>query len=302
MKSVFDNWSDIKVFLAVLRSGSTLAASRQLGMAQPTVARRIDALEHVLRLKLFERDTRGFHPTREALRLTAMAEAVEASINAFSGEVENSLRENSRPIRITAPTPNFSARFAAILSAFREQNPGVHFEFISTNKVLDLANGEADVAIRIARTIDDDRLICRKLNQVTAALYASREYEARHGLPKSELELTGHKFVVSDTYRSTIGVNEWLMDRIDNSQIVSRCTEVEGIIAAIRIGIGIGVVNTSLANDDGTLIRCFPPPAGIFAHSWLVISPEAYKRPEVKAFSAFFAPRYKAIFKAGPSD
>ncbi|MBT8425437.1 MAG: LysR family transcriptional regulator, partial [Silicimonas sp.] len=46
MKSEFRNWSDIRVFLAVIREGSTLAASRKLGVAQPTVARRIDALEH----------------------------------------------------------------------------------------------------------------------------------------------------------------------------------------------------------------------------------------------------------------
>ncbi len=74
------------------------------------------------------------------------------------------------------------------------------------------------------------------------------------------------------------------------------------MIAAIKIGIGIGVVNTSLANDDGTLLRCFPPPTGIFANSWLVISPDAYRRPEVRAFSKFFAPRYQAIFKTGNSE
>ena len=42
MKGVFQNLSDVRVFLAVLRAGSTLAASKTLGMAQPTVARRIE--------------------------------------------------------------------------------------------------------------------------------------------------------------------------------------------------------------------------------------------------------------------
>jgi len=227
MKSAFDNWSDIRVFLAVLRTGSTLAASKKLGVAQPTVARRIDALEHVLRLQLFDRDTRGFRPTQEALRLTAMAEAIEASINAFSNEVENTLRANSRPIRFTAPRPNFSVKFAEIMAAFRLENPDVHFEFISSNTILDLSAGEADIAIRIAKRIDDQRLVCRKLTQVTASLYASREYADRNGLPASEADLAGHKFVIYDTYQSTLGVNEWLLDRIDVSQIASRCSEQE---------------------------------------------------------------------------
>lgn len=297
MKSGFHNWSDIRVFLAVLRTGSTLAASKQLGMAQPTVARRIEALEHALKLTLFDRDTRGFHPTQDAQRLMVTAEQIETSINAFTGEAENSFRANARPILITAPRTNFSANFAAILSEFSAEHPGVHFEFISTYDILDLAAGEADVAIRIAKTIDDERLICRKLTTVTASLYASQGYADRSGLPASESEFAGHKFVVYDRFASSLGVNEWLIDRIDSSQIVSRCSDAEAMIAAVKVGIGIGIVATSMAKDDGTFLRCFAPPEGTSATSWLLISPDAYRRPEVKAFSAFFAPRYKAIFK-----
>ena len=298
MKSSFSKWSDIKVFLAVVRTGSTLAASRQLGMSQPTVARRIDALEHALRVTLFDRDTRGFHPTLDAKRLQLAAENVETSIATLVHEAENSLRANSHPIRITAPRVNFSSNFAKILSDFSAVHPGTHFEFISTDDVLNLAAGDADVAIRISKKIDDDRLICRKLNdQVTASLYASAAYADRNGLPTSPSELAGHKFVVYDRYSSTIGVNEWLLDRIDSTQIVSRCSDVEAMIAAIKAGIGIGIVATSLARDDSYLRQCFPPPEGTSSVSWLLISPDAYRRPEVKAFTAFFAPRYAAIFK-----
>jgi len=300
MKSAFNNWSDIKVFLAVLRTGSTLAASKRLGMSQPTVARRIDALEHALRLTLFDRDTRGFHPTQDAVRLKVTAENVEASIGAFVKEAENSLRANSHPIRITAPRVNFSANFAKILSEFSVQHPGTYFEFISTYDVLDLVAGEADVAIRVAKKIDDERLICRKLTEVTASLYASPDYADRNGLPTSPSEFDGHTFVVYDRYSSSLGVNEWLLDRINSTQIVSRCSDVEAMIAAIKVGIGIGVVPTSLAYDDPYLLRCLPPPEGTSASSWLLISPDAYRRPEVKAFSAFFAPRYQAIFNTRP--
>lgn len=297
MNSSFDNWSDIRVFLAVLRTGSTLAASKQLGLSQPTIARRVNALEHALKLTLFDRDTRGFHPTQDARRLRATAEAVEASIGTFVDEVENSLRANSHPIRITAPRVNFSANFAAILSEFSAENPGTHFEFISTYDVLDLAAGEADVAIRIAKKIDDPRLICRRLNEVTASLYASSAYADRNGIPASPAEFAGHRFVVYDRYASSVGVNEWLLDHIDSAQIVSKCSDPEAMIAAIKVGIGIGVVSTSMATDDPGLIRCFAPPEGTSSNSWLLVSPDAYRRPEVRAFTAFFAPRYQAIFK-----
>jgi DNA-binding transcriptional LysR family regulator len=161
--------------------------------------------------------------------------------------------------------------------------------------------GEADVAIRIAKKIEDDRLICRKMTEVTVSLYAAPSYADRNGLPASEADLKGHSFVVYDTYESTFGLNEWLIDRVDASQIVSRCSELETMLAAIKMGIGIGIVPTSIARDDPGLLRCIPPPDGTSASSWLVISPDAYRRPEVKAFSAFFALRYQAIFKSPPS-
>ena len=83
MQSDFRDWSDVRVFLAVVRAGSTLAASKGLGMAQPTVARRIEALEHALGLVLFERDTRGFQPTAEAQALIEAAHSVEAATTDF---------------------------------------------------------------------------------------------------------------------------------------------------------------------------------------------------------------------------
>lgn len=298
MKSAFHNWADIRVFLAVLRTGSTLAASKKLGMSQPTVARRIEALEHALKLTLFDRDTRGFRPTKDAERLSPFAASIEAAIDAFTLEAEKSRQTRLRPIRITAPRVNFSANFAAILSDFSAKFPGTHFELISSYELLDLCEGEADVAIRIAPKIDDERLICRRLTTVTGSLYASQSYADRFGLPSDPAEFSGHSFVLFRSNPSSVRINNWLRERVDEAQVVSECSDVEGVITAIKAGLGIGPVPTSLANDDGTLLRCFEPPQGTETSSWLVISPEAYRRPEVKAFSAFFAPRFRAIFKA----
>jgi DNA-binding transcriptional LysR family regulator len=274
-----------------------LQAAKLLGVSQPTVARRIDVLEHTLQLVLFERGTRGFRPTQDALNLKAAAEAVEAAIGTFIDDAQNSQRIHFRPIKITAPPKNFSDTFAKILAEFSAAHPGAHFEFISTYAVLDLSAGEADVAIRIAQKIDDDTLICRKLNTIRPALYASTDYAARHGLPASAEALDGHKFVVYDRLAKSYGLNEWLLERIDPSQIASRCSDTEAMIAAIKIGIGIGILTPSLANDDPTLKRCFRPPENTSTSSWLLINRDAYRRPEVKAFSAFFAPRYQAAFK-----
>jgi hypothetical protein len=56
-------------------------------------------------------------------------------------------------------------------------------------------------------------------------------------------------------------------------------------------------MNVRLAEADEGLIRCFDPPEELSAQHLMLIAPEAYRRPEVRAFTRFFAPRYAAIFK-----
>jgi DNA-binding transcriptional LysR family regulator len=298
MKSKNWNWSDLRVFLAVLDAGSTLAASRALGMAQPTVARRIDALEHATGLALFERDTTGAKPTTAARELEAEARAVAGTVERFEQKAARTSVSTNRPIRLTAPKPNFSENLAKALADFTDIHPGVRFELVAVNEYVDLIAGEADVAIRFG-VITDDRLICRKLSIATTSLYASRIYAERHGLPRDETEFAGHRFIGYHSKRKSFPISDWLLARIEPDQIVSRVTDPESIVAAVQAGLGIGAVPTTLAEEVG-LVRCIPPPEGTAVTGWLVMSPEAWRRPEVKAFAKFFVPRFRSyIGKAG---
>ena len=76
MGVMFD-WNDLKAFLAVARGGSTLAASKALGVNQTTVARRIESLEQDLGFKLFERGQTGSRLTEAGEVMIPDAEGVE---------------------------------------------------------------------------------------------------------------------------------------------------------------------------------------------------------------------------------
>ena len=298
MKSEFSNWSDVRVFLAVLREGSTLAASKTLGLAQPTVARRIDALEHTTGLTLFLRDTRGFRPTEAAQVLKGHAEAIEAAAGDFANAVADLCLADKRPIRFTAAPEVFTENFAAIISDFNEVRPEVRFDFMATAKTLDIAAGEADVAIRYANSIDDPEIICRKMSETLSTLYAADSYITKRGLPRSEADLADpvHRYVLFN--RSTSQFREWLLERVAPEQIVMECETYNSLMAAVMSGFGIGALGTGIGDLTPSLRRVIPPPAEIGPSiTWLLTSPEAHKRPEVRAFTAFFAPRYSALMK-----
>jgi DNA-binding transcriptional LysR family regulator len=294
MKSVFDSWSDLRVFLAVMRAGSTLAASKQLRQSQPTVARRIDVLEHVTGLTLFERSTQGLRPTEHAMALLPRAEAVEAAIEAFEAAVDGRSTSTTSTIRITAIGIAFSPRLAAILDEFNEAYPDVRFEFVPSDRILDLCAGEADIAIRHVLTVDDPRLVARQISVTRTTLYCSQRYAAKHGTPKGPGDFANHSFLLYEQGAGARRFNEWLRAQIAPHQVAGTLSDIPSMIVAVRSGLGMGALPVAMAVDAPELVQCFDPPEVGLASTWLVIGPDAHKRREVRAFADFLAPRYSA--------
>lgn len=263
-------------------------------MAQPTVSRRIDALEAEVGLTLFDRDTRGFKPTDAARSLLALAEEMERVADRF--EIKSRQLCAPRTIRLTAPG-GFAEQVMDIFNQFSASNPDVAFEFLHSIKVLDLSAGEADVAIRLTKDEPDENLICRKIRTARWALFGSKIYADRFGLPSSETDLAGHRFVSFENTNVPDYLHRWLVERVKPEQIVASFRDPDLMKAAVRAGQGLGIVNLRQAQGDDVLIRCFGDLEELSRQHLLLVSREAYRRPEVKAFTKFFAPRYAATFK-----
>ena len=285
MQSRFKDWGDIRIFLAVIREGSTLAALRVLGINQTTVARRLDVLEQALGLTVFEKTTRGAKPTDAALRLLPFAEALETAAKTLEHEAT---AENSRanpPIRITAFDHGMFGNIGQVVADYVEENPGATFEFIAAERILDLTQGDADVALRLSPSITDDRLIARKVGQTRWTYYASRSYAEKHGTPDAYTDnMEPHRVIL---------LNHVATQRRN----VMRCAGADDIRLAIRTGQGVGPLPIFDGDSDPDLVRCFDPPEGSELPLWLVTSPEARKRPEVRRFTAFAAPRISKNLK-----
>jgi DNA-binding transcriptional LysR family regulator len=295
MKSAFRDWSNIRFFLSVCRTGSTLAAAKELGGAQPTVARRIEALEHELGLVLFERDTRGFHLTEAGRVLMAEAQAIEAAALRFGAKAAD--LAGSRVIRITAPKGNFSARLHRIIHEFSTRHPGTDLKFLPSNSLLDLMAGEADIALRIVFDPPDKRLIQRKISTPRLALYGSQAYAAKHGLPASPADLAGHRFVVYRPDGEPRRGERWILKQAPAARIVRTFAEYDLLHEAVAEGEGLSLLNVRASREDARLVPCFDPIAELDMEYLLLVAPAAYRRPEVRQFVKFFAPRYAATYK-----
>ena len=299
MQSRFKEWGDVRIFLAVMREGSTLAASRILGINQTTVARRIDVLEHTLGLTLFEKTTRGTRPTPSGIALLAAAEKLESSAEAFANTAGKQRDTQASVIRVTAITSAFTDEFTAILNAFTDLHKNVRFSLLPNNEEVDISAGETDIAIRLAnpnRHIDP-ALICRRIIELRMSLFASRSYVEEVGCPGSSDDLAGHRVVAFDGSLTNHPCNHWLQSKVGDDQIVMKVGDILTMASNIKMGVGVGALPTRFQAGNPNLVHCFELPEGTGSIVWLLVNPTAYKRPEVKAFTKFFAPRYTEYYR-----
>jgi DNA-binding transcriptional LysR family regulator len=161
-------WDEVRLFLAVAEEGSVSGAARRLRLSQPTLSRRLAALEHALGATLFRRSVSGAALTSAGERLLGPARRMAE----WAGEVGRAAeRRDQRPqglVRVTAPpivAHDFLAPFAAWLG---REHPGLRLEVLATVHHMDLARGEADLALRLRPPASTDLKLVHTLETVHA--------------------------------------------------------------------------------------------------------------------------------------
>ncbi len=278
------NWSDLRHLIAVARHGSTLAAARALGVNQSTVHRRLAALESALGLSLVRRHPTGYRLTEIGQALIDPVLAVESSVAALERQVDALKNDLRGVVRLTCPEPTV-ARIAAtgLIERFHQRYPGLTVEFVTSDRYLDIARGEADVAFRSGEPVDDS-LVGRKICDSIWAVYASRAYVAGHGRPASVAELGRHALIGFDGIMQNHRAAKWLAATVPDARIVSRSTGMLATVSAVKSGVGVAPLPTTLGDAEDDLVQVLPPLTEL-TRSWYVLThPDLRKTPRVAAF------------------
>ncbi len=285
---MFD-WNDLRYFLAVARHGSTLAAARALGVNQSTVQRRLLELERCIACQLVERQPTGYRLTEIGRELVSYAERVEEAVQKFDGRLDAFKREVVGTVRVTCPEPLvFLLRQSSLLDRFHARYPGLHIEFVLSDRYLDLGKGDADVALRSGDT-DDNELVGRKIADSIWAVYASRRYIEEHGKPERLEDLDRHPLVGFDETMTKHRVAKWLREVAPNATIVGRNNSVLGLLYAVKSGVGVGPLPTALGDRESELVRVLGPVPEL-TRIWRVLAhPNVRHTPGVAAFFEFMA-------------
>jgi DNA-binding transcriptional LysR family regulator len=290
---MFD-WNDLKYFLAVARHGSTIAAGKALGTSQSTVHRRLEELERRIGQALVTRQASGYRLTEYGTTLLPYAERIEAAVKDFERRAGDTEQDMKGTIRVTCPEPIvIRMTQSGLIERFHTRHPHLRVEFITSDRYLDLSKGEVDVAFRSGDT--DDELIGRKIADSFWAVYASRDYVARHGKPDRVEDLSQHPLVGFDDTLGGHRAAKWLKEIAPGAKMPVRNNSVLGLVSAVKSGAGIGPLPTALGDAEPDLIRVLGPVPEL-TRSWrLLTHPDIRRVPRIAAFFDYIVEQREAL-------
>jgi DNA-binding transcriptional LysR family regulator len=288
------DWNDLRYFLAVAREGSTLAASKSLGVSQPTVQRRLAALEKQAGRSLVERHPTGYRLTDVGKSLVPFAARIEENVTELERHLTSSDQSLAGVIRVTCPEADIAHLLAPIFDRFHTKYPKLHLEFILTDRKLDLAKGEADIALRGGKP-GDDVLVGRKIVDTPWALYASRDYVERRGKPERSEDLDRHAIIAYTGPMKSLRCVRWLHAAAPNAPTAAYSNSVLGALAAAKTGTGLALLPIHIANTEPDLLCALELPPEFTEPVTLMVHPDLRNTPRIRAFIDFFFSEIRAV-------
>ena len=229
-------WNDLRFFLAVARHGTLSAAGKVLGVAQPTVGRRLAACEQRLGARLFERLPAGLAITKIGRDILPHVEQMESEAQGVERAAAGRDDGLKGVVRITASEWLCVRVLAEALAPLLEHNPDLTVELLADARHLNLVRREADLAVRPS-AFRQQTMFQRRIGRIELGLYAARSYLARAGSTFSR-HGEGHTII---TFVDGIGdiAGSWLVAHAKRARVVARTNGREQMATLAVAGVGV---------------------------------------------------------------
>jgi DNA-binding transcriptional LysR family regulator len=236
------DWSDMRIFLAIAREGSLGAAARALGQTQPTMGRRLKALEQQIGHVLFQRTQHGFIPTDEGQALLPHAERMEVEAMAAMRELSGAEAQLSGLLRVSCSDWFGSLLLTPVIAEFTARHPGVTIELLTDPRLYSLPHREADCVMRIL-PFDSPDVVSKKLLRTQYAVYGRPgQWQAVPG------DGRGCRLVLMDTAFGGMPDVSWVTRLLPRAAVAARSNSREAQARLCALGVGLAVLPRPLGD------------------------------------------------------
>lgn len=276
------SWELYRTFLAVLTEGSLSGAARALGITQPTAGRHVEVLEAAFGQPLFTRSQTGLLPTEAATALRGHAEAMRNTAAALERAASGQGEAMRGVVRISASEVISVEVLPPVIAQLRRAHPGLVVELVATNRVQDLLQREADIAVRMTRPVQE-MLVARRIGAVEVGLHARDDYLAAHGTPTALDDLANHALIGFDETTAFLRAATKAFPAWRREAFSIRASSDLAQLAMIRAGCGIGFCQAGVARRNPRLVRVLKETCTFTLDTWITMHEDLRGNSRCKA-------------------
>jgi DNA-binding transcriptional LysR family regulator len=293
-----DRLEAMSVIIAVTETGSISAASRRLRSPVATVSRKVAELEARLKAQLFQRTSRRLTLTDVGRSYIDACKRIIEQVDDAEREVSGEYRIPKGGLAVTAPWGLGHTHLVPLSIEFLEAYPEISLRLMLTDRVVNAAEEDIDIAIRVG-ALPESSMIATRIGSIRILVCGSPSYLEARGHPKQLTDLADHDCITIDDRAASPAWRFVRGGRTKIAPIRSRLcvnTSEAAVLAAIA-GAGLTRVMSykmDAAKRAGTLAIVLedfePEPLPIH----IVYSPRKPVPVKLRAFLNWMTPRLKA--------
>jgi DNA-binding transcriptional LysR family regulator len=279
----------VETFVRIVDAGSLSAAARLLGTTQPTVSRRLKALEKSLGVRLLQRSTHAMTLTDDGMRCYQRARELITGWQEFESEIRGAGDEPVGLLRVIAPHAFGQQQLVAPLADYLRRYPRMTVDWTLHDRTPDFIGEGIDCAIRVEEA-PDESMVAIRLGEVPRIVVAAPSVLAGRPVPSHPDELAQLPWIAqSHFYRDQIGLSHAGSGTTVLVQMKPRLytDNLYAMRSAAVLGVGVGVGSYWALEEEleaGRLLQLVPewqaPPLPI----WLVYPPARFYPARLRRF------------------
>jgi DNA-binding transcriptional LysR family regulator len=274
-------WDDLRMFLAIARTGTLSGAAKQLGVNHSTVFRRINGFEDGLGVRLFERLGSGYALTIAGEEMRASAERVEREIDRLDRRITGQDLRLEGTLVVTTTDTVVENMLGPYLAAFKQAYPGITLDLVLDNQHINLSKRQADVAVRPTMS-PPETLVGRRISGLAFAPYAAKSY-----MKGRALDLAALDWLAVDDSLAHLAADKWFRKTLPGAHVAMRTNSLLGILHGCEAGMGAALLPCFMGDTRKKMLRLggiIPQAASAF---WLLTHEDLRHTARVRAFMDF---------------
>ena len=278
----------LPAILAVARDGSPSAAAQRIGLQPSTLYRQIQSAEHAVGSPLFFRRNGTWTPTPIGKRLVDIAVELESRLIDFNLVASAHDQRAEGLLRVTASDAQANFYLSGKLADFKAHFPLLTVELIVTNRRLDLANGDADIALR-PHSQPGDGLVGRRVGRILHAVYGAQHYLDRIAPIRSYDDLHHAEIIDYGQKISHFSAAQSTANMLRGKRTVARFDSITSMARAVEAGLGLAVLPCFVGDQLVSTRKLFLADDGLPSDIWLLCHKSQRRSPKVSNFVRYFA-------------